>query len=413
MTNTQKEAIKQREREMIAAYKNKGLSSKSARLKLQETNAHKYNKIKSYAKQIRDKMLLAGYYLPDDINAEIDAPNKVIATGKDLQYARDFLTAPALKRAARRPITGWEKMTTIGRSTQIRTNVDYNQSVFVLTGESYADYEKIRRNMTKSKVLADYVNKLLNNAYTHAVTPDLLDAVIELVKSQGGQITPGFSNDYIKLPNNFDANYDKTDAEAIKDVYTKIAHGVKFKYIDATVPGFWNKLGKLEYHPYTSEELYTRYMQHRTRNTDELDDLLKEDYQNYNYDADDADDADEDGFYYKFDYDFTDDEYEDFINYIDEIMNSSAAWNAAKIGALDSEQVKENWLQIGLNLQIAEASEYSHKLNSFADKVESMIQLGTYSAQEIANYVDKVMLTIQKSKDPENDPDVKNAIDNA
>jgi len=332
-------------------------------------NAVVYERYKKRAKDFADYLRIDGFELSNEYQRAFNEPEKTSVTLSELNSAKAFFSRVSMKRDARRVYHEWWKSTTINGVSMVRSSTAYNQNVNARAGESYADFERwSKQDPNSNKGYADMVQRLKDNVEeNHTVSNDILKMYHDLVMAQlGHEPKPGEVTDSVKIPTDYDPTSDDLATE-----YQKLWDNHTIKRLNITNPDVRQKLNHILKHPYMNEDMYSVYMQHRTKNNDLLESALDEN------NLDDEVEGDRQSIYDK----------------IQEVMNTSYAWNCAKKGGRDSDQAgieptyQDNWFTIGENLFKA----YATRDQVFIDDLLRDLKDEKTSAEQIAKKVDAYM----------------------
>lgn len=364
LTKSAKKRAKEREKARLKKQKEKA-NAKQARLRAQGKdltyNAVVYERYKKRAEDFADYLRMNGFELSEEYQKAFNEPKKTSVTLSELNSAKALFSRVSMKRDARRVYHEWWKSTTINGVSMVRSSTAYNQNVSARAGESFTEFERwSKQDPNSNKGYADMVQRLKDNVEeNHTVSNDILKMYHDLVKAQlGHEPKPGEVTDSVKIPNDYDPTSDDLATE-----YQKLWDNNTIKRLNLSNPDVQQKLDRLLKHPYMNEEMYDVYMKHSTKNTEEL---LN------NYIDPSLVDAGE---------------LDSFRDKIEDIMNTSHAWQCAKKNALDSDQVQENWFDIGNSVALA----ISTGDQSFIDEIIRDIKNEQTTAENIAKKIDDYM----------------------
>ena len=372
LSKSAKKRAKEREKARLKKQKEKA-KAKQARLRDQGKdlayNAVVYERYKKRAENFADYLRVNGFELSEEYQRAFNEPKKTSVTLSELNSAKAMFSRVSMKRDARRVYHEWWKSTTINGVSMVRSSTAYNQNVNARAGESFTEFERwSKQDPNSNKGYADMVQRLKDNVEeNHTVSNDILKMYHDLVKAQlGHEPKPGEVTDSVKIPQDYDPTSDDLATE-----YQKLWDNNTIKRLNLSNPDVQQKLDRLLKHPYMNEEMYDVYMKHRTKNNDLLESALDE------HDMDDDVEDDRDSIYDK----------------IQDVMNTSYAWNCAKKGARDSDQpgteptVQDNWFTIGEYLFLT----FNTKDKVFIDEILRDLKNEAISAEQIAKKVDDYM----------------------
>lgn len=325
-----------------------------ARGKDLEYNAKQYNTLRKRAKLYEERYLNSkGFRLPDDYYGD----EKTAVTLRELNSARAHFSASLMKREATYVISDWKKTTYIkGEGEEIRSGaVEYQQEVNVPTP------------VTMKSNPVDYINELKENVEKkHTITTDVSGAYYKLLAAMLGkpEVRPGDHNRNVSIPSN--GPYDPDDPYN-RDYIEWVWKNAKIHNVNLTNDDVLNKFKDFTEHPYTSDDLYNVYSEHRTKNNDAWDAHA----QAMGYD-------------------------QSVMNRIERILNTSYAWQTARKesfyeggtgGAID-----EEWRKLGDQLyRAAEMSMHATKPGeeTIVDRIIREVEMGEKTLSEITEIIDQ------------------------